>query len=320
MPRAAGEMSTTPIDRKYGALMKTVLNARRRLGILFAGALLAACGGGGSSSAPPAVPLQITSAACLAKHGEPGYDVVLLVGQSNMSGYGGYIVPGFDTTDPRIQQWGHANAIELAIDPLQHPDAPFNTGRIGPGMSFARAYLKDIPAVRKILLVPAAYKGSGFADARWNPGDDLFEGAVVKANAAMASNASGNCIAAVLWSQGESDVGRLAPPAYQTALDHMIKTLRSRVSGAQAAPFILGQFSPDWTGPTPSAEQQGILDAINDTTKRLPLTAIASTKGLTSNVTQGLNGAVHLDAASQRIYGLRFRDAIAVSMGNSAPP
>ena len=293
---------------------------RAALFCLLGAGLLAGCGGGTSDNgATPAA--AITSAACQAKRGQAGADVVLLIGQSNMSGYGAYIVPGFDTTDPRIQQWGRAGAAELAVDPLQHPDAPFNTGRIGPGMSFARAYLKALPTTRKLLLVPAANAGTGFADQRWNPGNDLFEAAVQRTNAALASDTTGNCLAAVLWSQGESDVGRLSGAAYQTALDTMVTTLRTRITGsggAATAPFILGQFSPDWTGPTPTAEQKAILDVINDTPRRQRYTAIAATTGLNSNVTQGLNGSIHLDAASHRIFGARFHEALSPALANSA--
>lgn len=288
---------------------------------LLAAALLVGCGGGSTTIAGPAAP-QTISTACVAKRDLAGFDVVLLIGQSNMSGYGAYIVPGFDTTDPRIQQWTRTDTVELAVDPLQHPDAPFNVGRIGPGMSFARAYLKDLPTARKILLVPAAFAGTGFSDTRWNPGNDLFEAAVRKTNLALATDPGGNCMAAVLWSQGENDVDKMTGPAYQAALDQMIKTLRSRISpgfGGDAAPFALGQFSPDWTGPTPSPGQQALLDVIRATPARLQLTATVSTTSLRSNVTQGLNGSIHLDAASHRIYGARFRDALPAALANTGP-
>ena len=285
-------------------------------------ALLAACGGGGASLEAPAGPSVSTSAACVAKRGVAGADVVLLIGQSNMSGYGAYIVPGFDTTDPRIHQFTQASTVVPAVDPLLHPDAPFNTDRIGPGMSFARRYLSILPAERRLLLVPAAYAGTSFSGANWNPGNELFEAAVARTNAALATNPGGNCLAAILWSQGESDVGRMSGPVYQAALDTMINALRSRLTTSQSGevqPMVLGQFSPDWTGPVPSAQQQAILDVINATPTRLRYTAIASTAGLKSNTTQGLNGAIHLDAASHRIYGVRFFDALATAMGNSAP-
>ncbi len=284
---------------------------------------LVSCGGGGGGSAEaPSASAPATSAVCTSRRSTAGYDVVLLIGQSNMSGYGAYIVPAFDTTDVRIQQWTMANQMQLAADPLQHPDAPFNTGRIGPGMSFARNYLRTLPADRKVLLVPAAFAGTGFSDARWNPGNDLFEAAVQRTNAALASDATGNCLAAVLWSQGETDVLRnMSAAAYQAALDTMITTLRSRLragSGADTAPFVLGNFSPDWVALRPNPSPQPILDVIASTPTRQRYTALAPTTGLTSNVTQGLDGAIHLDAASHRTYGRRFFDALPSAVANSA--
>jgi hypothetical protein len=288
---------------------------------------LVACGGGGgggggdSTSTPTATPAS--SSVCEARRALNGYDVVLLIGQSNMSGFGAYYVAGFDTTDPRIQQWTRASTVALAQDPLQHVDAPVNAGRIGPAMSFARKYLQSRPANRKVLLVPAALGGTSFAERHWNPGDAIYEDALARLNAAYGTDPVNNCVAAVLWSQGESDVGRTAPLAYRTALEGMIANLRSRAtagSGASTAPFLLGQFSPDWIAPTPTPDQQGILDIINGTPARVRYTAVVSTAGLTSNNTQGLNGAVHLDAASHRIYGVRYFDALAKALANSAAP
>jgi Carbohydrate esterase, sialic acid-specific acetylesterase len=279
---------------------------------------MVACGGGGGATAPE---VQPTSAVCASKRSSAGFDVVLLAGQSNMSGYGAYIVPAFDTTDVRIQQWGPSGVPQLAVDPLLHPDAPFNTGRIGPGMSFARNYLKTLPANRSVLLVPTAFAGTGFSDARWNPGNDLFESAVQRTNSALAADATGNCLAAILWNQGETDVLRnMSAASYQAALDTMITTLRVRLragSGADTAPFVLGGFSPDWLALKPTPSPQPIVDVINATPSRLRYTAVVSTSGLTSNVTQGLDGAIHIDAASHRVYGKRFFDALAQAAANS---
>lgn len=238
-----------------------------------------------------------------------------------MSGYGAYFVPAFDTTDVRIQQWGPSKAPQLAIDPLLHPDAPDNTGRIGPGMSFARAYLKTLPTNRKVLLVPAAFAGTGFSDARWNPGNDLFESAVRRTTEALLSDATGNCLAAILWSQGETDVLRnMSAAVYQSALDTMITTMRGRMPAgfsAETVPFVLGSFSPDWIALKPTPDPQPIVDVINATPSRQRYTALAPTTGLTSNVTQGLNGAIHMDAASHRTYGRRFFEALPVAVANS---
>lgn len=286
---------------------------------------LSACGGGGgggggeAASPQPAATAYPTSAACAAKQDVAGSDVVLMIGQSNMVGFGAYGVAGFDTTDSRILQWGRSDTAVLASEPLQHPDPIDLSGRIGPGLAFARAYLKPLPSRRKVLLVPHAYGGSGFSSGRWNPGDDLYRGAVRRANLALQSDAAGNCLAAFLWIQGESDVDMMTSSAYAGALDRMIRALRADLpgeSGAPTAPFLIGQFSPEWLLPEASPGQKAIVDAINDTPSRLPYTAIVSTAGLRSNLTQGLNFAIHIDAASQRVLGQRFYDALPQALSN----
>ncbi len=299
-------------------------SAWRALGLpVFCAALLTglvACGGGSGSSDTAKPAAATTSQDCMAKRNSTGHDVVLLIGQSNMSGYGAYYVEGFDKTDPRINQWTRSSKIELAVEPLDHPQFPYNTGRIGPGLSFGRAYLNDLPANRSVLLVPAAWGGTGFSTGAWNPGDSLYEEAVQRTKAALAQD-PGNCMAAILWSQGEIDaINKVSEADYRKALFSMIGGMRARLaSGGDAGeriPFILGQFSPDWTGPVPTAEQQAILNVINQTPNMLPTTAIASTAGLTSNVTQGLDAVIHLDAASQRIYGTRFRESLKTAVAN----
>lgn len=292
----------------------------RLVAALSAGTVLlaAGCGGGGSSS--PATPAATTSQDCVAKRSLTGYDIVLLAGQSNMAGYGAYLVPALDRTDPRIKQWMRDATIAEATEPLDHPNFPFNIGRIGPGLSFGRAYLTDLPANRSVLLVPASTGGSGFTNGGWNPGNELYEQATQRTKAALDLNPSGNCVAAILWSQGEIDaINKMSESAYRTALHTMIRSMRQRLASSgtgENIPFVLGQFSTDWTGPTPNADQQAVLNAINGTPAQIPTTAIASTVGLTSNVTQGLDGAIHLDAASQRLYGSRFREALKTAVAN----
>jgi hypothetical protein len=144
---------------------------------------------------------------------------------------------------------------------------------------------------------------------------------VQRTQAALALNPAGNCLAGILWSQGETDALNAVPEAtYRSELHTMIKTMRARLASSgdgSTIPFVLGQFTPDWTGPVPTPAQQAILNVINGTPSLLPTTAVASTAGLTSNLTQGLDGAIHLDAASQRIYGPRFRDSLKTAVANT---
>ncbi|WP_418316430.1 sialate O-acetylesterase [Piscinibacter sakaiensis] len=305
-------------------------NRTRRLSLMIgASALLASVAGcgGGSTTIPegstPSAPAATTSRDCVAKRNVAGHDVVLLIGQSNMAGYGAYLVPAFDNPDPRVRQWTRGGTIAEATEPLDHPQIPFNNGRIGPGLAFGKAYIADLPASRSVLLVPGAWGGTGFSSGSWNPGDSLYEQAVQRTKAALALNPAGNCLAGILWSQGETDALNQMPEAsYRSALRTMISSMRSALASGSVVPndipFVLGQFSPDWIAPAPTAAQQAILNVINETPGAVSTTAIASTGGLTSNLTQGLeNGSIHLDAASQRTYGSRYREALKAAVANS---
>ena len=234
-----------------------------------------------------------------------GTDVVLLAGQSNMVGFGlGFDAARDGTPDPRIGQWsqvGDRGRIVPAIDPLLHP-APAD-GRVGLGLSFARAYIAARPPGRRILLVPAAVGGTGFANGRWNPGDDLFEGAVRRTRAALAA-APHACFAAILWHQGEADVGALSGPDYAARLSRTVAAFRARIGGARRVPFVTGRFEPGWVKPTPA--QDAILDALAHLTDTVALTINVSADGLAGNP----DDRIHFDAASQRLLGQRYYEGL----------
>lgn len=280
--------------------------------------LLSACGGGATDATSPA---PLTSKACQDKWSRSGSDVVLLAGQSNMVGYGAYYTEGLDKTDPRILQLMRTTEIKLATEPLDHPNFPYNVGRVGPGQAFGREYLKDLPSNRNIILVPAAQGGTGFSDNRWNPGDDLFRDAIRRTRYALDLDPQGNCLVGIIWSQGEADAYNKVPEAdYAKALDTMVVTMREQLAASAGSgkpteiPFVMGQFSVDWTTETPFPEQKAILNVINTTPSRLPHAAVAPSEGLRSNLTQGLSvGSIHFDAASQRIYGKRYREALKIA-------
>ena len=234
-----------------------------------------------------------------------GTDVVLLAGQSNMVGFG----LGFDATldgtpDPRIGQWsqaGNRGRIVPATDPLLHPGPA--AGRVGLGLSFARAYIATRPPGRRILLVPAAVGGTGFANGHWNPGDDLFEGAVRRTRAALAA-APNACLAAILWHQGEADVGALSGPDYAARLARTVAAFRARIGGAHQVPFVTGGFEPDWV--TSSPARLAILEALAHLADTVAATINVSADGLAGNA----GDRIHFDAASQRILGRRYFEAL----------
>lgn len=247
-----------------------------------------------------------------------GYDVVLLAGQSNMSGRGLGADPMADTpADARLLAWdARANTLRLARDPLPHQDLGERPVRIGPGISFGHAYLARGGAGRQLVLVPAAYGGTGFTDkaGSWRVTgaavSPLVTEAVARANAAMrAAHARGAParFVAILWHQGETDGGtRMAPEAYAAELVALAGYLRSHIDGAgPSTPFIVGQYVPAFLAGSPSLQR---IAGIN---RNLPATlarsACVGSAGLSGN---GPSDTIHFDAASQRVLGGRYAAAL----------
>lgn len=229
------------------------------------------------------------------------------MGQSNMQGQYGPINSTLDATNARIIQWGRTapnnNLTILAADPLEHVSITPNT--IGMGLTFAKAYLATLPSNRGVLLVPCAKGGTGFSTNDWNPGDSLYEDALARINAAVASGHN-NVLKGILWHQGESDSAS-SQGAYAAALDVMIADLRNRATGAVVAPFICGG-----TLVGGSQTAAGVTAALLDTPNRNQYTAYVAPTGLTSG---GDN--LHFSAASLRTLGGWYYTAMATAMANN---
>ncbi len=247
-----------------------------------------------------------------------GYDVFLLAGQSNMVGRGSPFSATLDATDSMAFQWGRFGANNGRIIPatarLEHNDSA-RLDRVGLGLSFAKAYLQATGRARRVLLVPTARGGTGFAANEWNPGDALFEDAVARANAAMRSHPD-NRFLGILWHQGEADVGRLSTAAYAAALDRLIYRFRGRITGAATAPVVVGEFCPDWR---PTGSAAAVTTALRATPMRVPFAAVAPAMGLRGNA----GDTIHFDAAAMRAYGPRYATARVSALANAptaAPP
>lgn len=244
-----------------------------------------------------------------------GYDIVLLLGQSNMAGWASDGPDArLDPTSDRIWQYSsrgtYQNTINQAIEPLDMVvDAPPG---IGPGVTFARWYADTVPANRLVLLVPVAKGGTPFegdsaptAGWTWKVGrvdvTNLYENAITQASAALTAAGPNSRIVAALWVHGETDGDNgTTGPTYQADLDALINGLRSRLS-LPSLPFIVGQMVPEYLG-------TGTRTAINavhvSTPARLMKTAFAAGA-------VGLNrgDGNHYNAAGQRVNGRRLLDA-----------
>lgn len=249
-----------------------------------------------------------------------GYDLILLLGQSNMSGRGtGYDNTRWDPIDPRIQQYGstgtYAGVISQAVEPLAMHDSPSG---IGPGFVFARWYLQSVPLNRRVLLVPAAHGGtplsSNVTPLGWRRGvsGNLYAQALAQAQAALAAAGANSRYVAALWVQGETDGDNAATgPTYQADLDALINGLRTDL-GVASLPFILGQMVPDYL-------PVGTRAPINTVQLGTP-SRITGTRVALGPFAQNLGDGNHYSAPGQRILGRRMFDAYRRAVTGTVDP
>ncbi|MBM7388787.1 outer membrane biosynthesis protein TonB [Clavibacter michiganensis] len=196
------------------------------------------------------VPRQIAST------GE-GYDVVVILGQSNAQGVGTGWDPAVDVSVPGLDQLAGSGAkagqIVPAKDSLSHVTTWTTSGgvqAVGPGMELGRHMLADARPGRKVLLVPAAMASTsmtGDGTYAWNPSDtrsriNLFTRALGQIDAALAQDPD-NRLVAVVWAQGESDATRTNAAGYQSMLLDLVDRLNARYG---AVPFLIGGMVPEW--------------------------------------------------------------------------
>src|SRR5690606_7114688 len=125
-----------------------------------------------------------------------GYDLYLLVGQSNMAGRG--VIEAHDTTiDPRVFALNASDQFVPAKEPLHFDKSNRGTG---PGLEFGKAMAAANPKVQ-IGLIPAAVGGTKIS--YWEPGNTrgLYEEALRKARVAMQYGT----LKGIISQQGESD-------------------------------------------------------------------------------------------------------------------
>ncbi|WP_435084360.1 sialate O-acetylesterase [Gordonia hongkongensis] len=259
-----------------------------------------------------------------------GYDIILLIGQSNMVGGGSDTVntTWLDPADPRILQFPgsgpYENQIVAALEPLYHR---YQGATAGPGLPFARDYVRQIPLNRKVLLVPAAKGSTGFAvsnSATWdrtnttNGVENLYTVATTQLDLAIAAAGANSRVTAILWIQGENDAGLgMSAATYQAHLDGMIDALRTRYGAT--IPFVVGQMVPSFI-----ASSGGAYVAINDvhidTPRRKPYCAFAY--GASGPGTVNASQPIHYSAAGGRLNGTRLAAALLLARGNvpGTPP
>ena len=175
------------------------------------------------------------------------YDVFLVAGQSNTLN-GCCRDPSIQKEDSLIVQLGRFDNDNLKVIPAREPLAHHNAkpNRIGFAMTFAKLYKeKYLKEGRKVLLIPTGHGGTGFIDNHWNPGDDLYEDALMRVNYVFDKYPKSE-LKGILWQQGEKDVNQKSDH-FRADLDTMIVEIREDIKVADlSTPFLMGGMVPYW--------------------------------------------------------------------------
>lgn len=170
----------------------------------------------------------LLSVPCMAR------DLYLLIGQSNMAGRG-KVTDANRLSSERVWKWTADGTWAEGVEPI-HYDR--KTVGAGPGLAFARV-LADADPSLEIGLIPCAEGGSPLA--RWQPGKDLYNRALKRARAALAT---GGTLKGILWHQGETDSWKRADAeSYAARLTNMVTGLRTAL-GTPYVPFLAGEVGP----------------------------------------------------------------------------
>lgn len=234
---------------------------------------------------------------------QPVFDVILVMGQSNThQGYGFDSILDFPCPD--IKQFGRFGEnnyrIIQAAEPLDHWSKLEH--HIGFVLPFAKKYANEyLKSGHEVLIIPCGMGSTGFGQHSWNPGDSLYNDAVARTNYVLSHYNSR--LIAILWHQGESDVGN---PLFQNCLDSMITILKKDIVGEnERIPFILGGLVPYWTDQDSS--RIALNRIISATVFRISRTGYADPRQpFVIDKPDNDFIPVHYDANGQREMGIRY--------------
>ena len=222
----------------------------------------------------------------------PGYDVYLLMGQSNMAGRGPLTEEYLAMQYKRVLMLNKENKWVPARHPL-HFDKPKVAG-VGPGLSFgqemAKAYPKDT-----IALVPCAVGGTSIS--KWEPGAfDKVTGTHPYDDAMrrMKEAQKKGTLKGIIWLQGESDSKPTLAEKYLTRISALIERVRKE-AGDPKLPFVAGELGRY------RDKYRLINDELDRLPQQVPFTLVVSSEGLTHK-----GDTTHFDSPSAVAYGRRF--------------
>ena len=226
-----------------------------------------------------------------------GITSFLMIGQSNMAGRGdfGEVEP---ISNPLCYML-RMGSFQRMSEPINPDRAIFDTGfhsGVNLAASFADRFAKHFG--KKVGLIPCADGGTSISE--WQPGEILFDHAVLMTRLAMRSSSLGG----ILWHQGESDCRDERFPKYKERLIRMIEALRKELN-AEELPFIFGELSEDisskWKVGDYPKRMNELFREIEET---VPACRLVSSKELALRP-----DGLHFNSFALREFGNRYFDA-----------
>ena len=219
---------------------------------------------------------------------------ILMIGQSNMAGRG-FINEVPMICNERILMLRNAGW-QMMAEPINY-DRP-NAG-IGLAGSFAAMWCMEHEG-EQIGLIPCAEGGSSLDD--WAVDKNLFKNAVIQAGFAMQDSE----LIGILWHQGESDSYGGGYQTYYKKLQVIIESLRKELNAFEV-PVIIGGLG-DFLGKNGFGLNCTEYELVNEQLLRFAReqenSCFVTAEGLTPNP-----DGIHMDAVSQRRFGVRYYEA-----------
>lgn len=219
---------------------------------------------------------------------------ILMIGQSNMAGRG-FINEVPMICNERILMLRNAGW-QMMAEPINY-DRP-NAG-IGLAGSFAAMWCMEHEG-EQIGLIPCAEGGSSLDD--WAVDKNLFKNAVIQAGFAMQDSE----LIGILWHQGKSDSYGGGYQTYYKKLQVIIESLRKELNAFEV-PLIIGGLG-DFLGKNGfglnCTEYELVNEQLLKFAREQENSCFVTAEGLTPNP-----DGIHMDAVSQRRFGVRYYEA-----------
>ena len=219
---------------------------------------------------------------------------ILMIGQSNMAGRG-FINEVPMICNERILMLRNAGW-QMMAEPINYDRPNAGSGLAG---SFAAMWCMEHEG-EQIGLIPCAEGGSSLDD--WAVDKNLFKNAVIQAGFAMQDSE----LIGILWHQGESDSYGGGYQTYYKKLQVIIESLRKELNAFEV-PLIIGGLG-DFLGKNGfglnCTEYELVNEQLLKFAREQENSCFVTAEGLTPNP-----DGIHMDAVSQRRFGVRYYEA-----------